>query len=155
MIKLKDLIKKSILEQVSTISTTSGAKPVGYKSDKTDELEKAVTTATTDYEAHQKAEPVKYEWTITPAPTKKNPKPKPEVKTGNTPPKGVKYTTTKEWEKWNTTLTSKLDIKNQKTDDLEDSRTSDVQDTKNVQEPPVGVTKVDTIKSDEEEEEKN
>ena len=149
MIKLKDLIKKSILEQVSTVGTVTGAKPSGFKSDKTDDLEKAVKTASTDYEAHVKSEPVKYQWTITPPPTKKNPKPKPVVKTGKTPPKGVKATETKEWEKWNTTLTDRLDTIDDKKDELETSQAEDEKATQ-VQQPPTGVTKVVKTKDDEE-----
>ena len=150
IIKMKDLISKSILEQVSTVATTTGAKPVGYKSDKTDELENAVKTAITDYEVHQKAEPTKYQWTVTPVPTKTNPKPKPVVKTGNTPPKGVKSTTTKEWEKWNTELTSKLDFKKSKEKELKTSKEDDTSATLSKQEPPVGVTKAKVKKKDDE-----
>ena len=64
MIKLKDLLKKSVIEQVSTTSTAAGASPEGYKSDKTTELEKTAKSANTSYEKHTKSEPNKYEWNI-------------------------------------------------------------------------------------------
>ena len=131
MIKLKDLINDVIKEQISTTATAGGAKNIGYKSTKTDELEKAVDTATTDYETHLKAEPDKYQWLEK---GKKGPV------TGNKPPKGVKYTGTKEWEKWNTSLTSKLDARDTAKDDYQTSKEDDKVATTKSQEPPAGVT---------------
>ena len=144
IIKLKDLISKSILEQVSTVATATGAKQAGYKSDKTDELEKIVKTATTDYETHQKAEPAKYQWIE---------KGKKGVQTGTNPPKGAKkISKTDDWEKWNTKLTSKLDAKEDADEQLKTSQEDDASATVTKQEPPVCVTKAKVKDKDKDDE---
>jgi len=130
MIKLK-----KIVEQISTLGTSTGAKLPGYKSPTTSEKEKQVSTAELDIQKHRAEEPGKYLWLI------KDPKTgKPLTQTGNKPPKGIKVSKNPLWSKWSSLLTDLERSKGQAEDDLDTSRRADTQDTVPTEKPPVGVT---------------
>tara|TARA_R100001443_G_scaffold9653_2_gene19269 strand:- start:331 stop:966 length:636 start_codon:yes stop_codon:yes gene_type:complete len=135
MIKLK-----KIVEQISTLGTSTGAKLPGYKSPATSEKERQVSTFELDIQKHRAEEPGKYTWLVQQKPIKGQPIPKPILKTGPTPPKGVKSTKNPLWTKWSTLLIDLEKAKGQAEDDLGTSKRADTQDTVPTDKPPVGVT---------------
>ena len=128
-------------EQVSTLATSSGAKASGYKSATTTQREKDVKSADVEYQKHLASEPGKYLWLI------KDPKTgKPIIQTGNVPPKGTKSSKNPVWSKWDSLTGELKKTKGEAESNLQNSKTSDSQETVPTEKPPTGVGSVGSVK---------